>query len=94
MDPCAGACGLVQVIPAYLGQEQSPVRKMKYAALVCMWPGLVPFTRKLQALQAWKEIDFFYASLQPTPANEMCQEFKNPEPGKFWSGGKGPTILS
>lgn len=34
----------------------------------------------------------FYANLQPTPADEMYQDFENPEHGKFWSGGKGPVI--
>jgi len=60
-----------------------------------MWSGLAPFARKLQAGPSSLEGNrFFYANLQPTPADEMYQEFKNPEHGKFWSGGKGPAILS
>lgn len=60
-------------------------------ALACMWSGLVLFARKFQAHQAWKEIRF-YASLQSTPADEMYQDLKNPEHGKFWLGGKGSAI--
>lgn len=50
----------------------------------------VPFSRKLQAHQAWNEIFFLWQSAT-TPADEMYQNFENPEHGKFWSGGQGPV---
>lgn len=52
---------LRQSLPVWPGAESSERRK-ECAALACVWSGLVPFARKLQAHQAWKEIDFLCQS--------------------------------
>lgn len=76
-----------------MGQEQSSERKKECAALACTWSGLVPFSRKLQAHQVGRKY-IFYANLQPAPADEIYQDFENPEHGKLWSGGKRPRHLN
>lgn len=74
-------------------ESSEKIKALEYAALACVWSGrsLVPFSRKPQAHQAWKEINF-YANLQPMPGDEMYEDFENAEHGKFWSGEKGPDI--
>lgn len=47
------------------------IKALEYAALVCIWSGrsLVPFSRKLEAHKAWKDM-YFYANLKPVSVND------------------------
>lgn len=76
-----------------LGREQSGERKkaLECAALAGQAGALFLPQENFRPIKFGRKY-IFYANLQPTPADEMYQDFENPEHGKFWSGGKSPVI--
>lgn len=90
----AGPCALARATPVW---AENRVEREKRPWNVRHWlaygqaGALFPPQENFRPIKLGRKY-IFYANLQPTPADEMYQDFENPEHGKFWSGGKSPVI--
>lgn len=92
MFPRAGPCGLAQVTPACVGWEQ-------WSERVAAW-SVQQYVVRQEAVLSQENLRPIKLGMKylllcqsaTTPADEMYQDFENPEHGKFCLGGQGPVI--